>query len=77
MQTAAFELANYSESMAFYLRIEGLQRDFRRTYSAKRIGSPAAGKAAPQGQGRLAAYPIDIGRIHLHRKWQELWAELS
>jgi hypothetical protein len=63
----------------WYLTSElvALKRDFGDTYNAKRIGRPAADKAAPQGQGRLAAYPIDIGRIHLHRKWQELWAELS
>jgi hypothetical protein len=30
----AIELANFSESMIFYLRIEGFNRDFRQTYNA-------------------------------------------
>lgn len=33
MQTNAIKLANFSESMAFYLRIEGLNRNLKRTYS--------------------------------------------
>jgi hypothetical protein len=52
--------------------IVGLDRDFRRTYSAKRIGCTAAVQASPCVQGKLAAHLIGIGRIHLHPKWQAL-----
>jgi hypothetical protein len=63
--------------MVFYRRIEGLNRDSRQTYNAKRIGCPAAGKATPSVQGRLAVHLIGIGKIHLHPKWQALRAEIS
>jgi hypothetical protein len=61
----------------FYKRFWNFDRDFEYTYSAEQIGCHAAGKAAPRAQGRLAAHLIGIGRIHLHPKWQALWAELS
>jgi hypothetical protein len=63
--------------MKFYLIIEGLNRDSRRTYRAKQIGCHTAGKVAPGVQDRLAAHLMGIGNIHLHPKWQALGAELS
>ena len=56
--------------MVFYLRIEGLNRDFGRTYNAKRIScrSPRPKRHAIR-QKRLAGYLIKI-MSHPFQAWQ-------